>query len=88
MSSGYLQADIIDQFRNAFEGNCLKLLVAGYYKLLDSKIIDLSWEEEKITMELARCMKECDDRRFWKIHVVAEPRLYSEEISLSGALPK
>jgi hypothetical protein len=49
--------------------------------------MDVSWEEEKITMELARFMKISNTERHLRIHIVAEPRLY-EEISASGGLPK
>jgi len=88
MSSGHLLPGIAHQFRTAYEKNCLALLICGYKKLLQSRIVDLSWVEEKITMELARCMKLCNEEKSWRIHIVAEPRLYSDESNSSESLPK
>lgn len=78
---------IVDQFKLAYRRNCHGLLVEGYRKLIASGIVDLSWEEEKITMELAKCMKVANLERDLRIHIVAEPRLYSE-ISDSETAPK
>jgi hypothetical protein len=88
MSSGHLLPGIADQFRIAYERNCLALLICGYKKLLHSRIVDLSWEEEKITMELARCMKHCNEEKNWRIHIVAEPRLYADEFYATAGIPK
>lgn len=87
MSLSNLGPNIIDQFRLAYQRNCLGLLVDGYRKLLDSGIVDLSWEEEKITMELARYMTISNTERDLRIHIVAEPRLY-DSISFARRLPK
>lgn len=39
-------------------------------------------------MELARCMKLCNEERSWRIHIVAEPRLYADESYSLEILPK
>jgi len=78
MSSGTLLPAIVDQFKVAYQRNCHGLLVEGYRKLVASGIVDLSWEEEKVTMELAKCMKFANLERNLRIHIVAEPRLYNE----------
>lgn len=78
MSSGTLLPSIVDQFKVAYQRNCHCLLVDGYRKLIVSGVVDLSWEEEKITMELAQYMKVANLERSLRMHVVAEPRLYNE----------
>lgn len=88
MSSGNLLPNIGSHFRIAFERNCLELLVDGYKKLLKTNTVDLSWEEEKITMELVRFMKISNVERNWRIHIVPEPRQYADDFYLSGSLPK
>ena len=88
MSSGSLLPGIVDQFRSAYEKNCLGLLIDGYRKLLASGTLDIDWEEEKITMELARYMKVSNLERDLRIHIVAEPRLYTDATYASDRLPK
>lgn len=88
MSSGQLLPGIANEFRIAYERNCLGLLIDGYKKLLDSKTIDLNWEEEKITMELAQYMKISNLERDLRIHIVAEPRLYDNLEPRSESVPK
>lgn len=88
MSSGSLLLGIVNQFRAAYEKNCLGLLVDGYRKLLASGTLDIDWEEEKITMELARYMKVSNLERDLRIHIVAEPRLYTDEAYAGDTLPK
>lgn len=87
MSSGTLLPAIVDQFKIAYQKNCQGLLVEGYKKLIASGIVDLSWEEERITMELAKCMKVANLERNLRIHIVAEPRLY-DGILGSESVPK
>lgn len=88
MSSGSLLPGIVDRFRAAYENNCIGLLVDGYRRLLASGTVDINWEEEKITMELARYMKASNLERNLRIHIVAEPRLYADAAYVADSLPK
>ena len=88
MSLGKLLPEIVDQFKIAYEKNCLGLLVDSYRKLLESGTMNIDWEEEKISMELIQYMKIANEERGLTIHIVPEPRLYSKEIYDSGLKPK
>lgn len=88
MSSGNLLPGIVNRFKAAYERNCLGLLVDGYRRLLASGTVNIDWEEEKITMELARYMKISNLERDLRIHIIAEPRLYADVAYADDSLPK
>jgi len=76
-----------EQFRKAFENQCVHLFIEGYRKLRANSY-DIAWEEEKFSMEIARSMETCLETLIWKIDIVSEPRLYSEAMTTGGVAPR
>lgn len=88
MSNGELNLSIIGDFRQAFEMKCIHILIDGYREMYKQKSYDSSWEEERITAELIKYIKATPRVHEWRIHVVPEPRIYSDEVYNNTITPK
>lgn len=88
MNKGKLNIGIIGDVRQAFEMKCIHILVDGYREMHKQKSYDPSWEEERITAELIRYIKATSSVQEWRIHVVPEPRIYSDEVYNNTITPK
>lgn len=88
MSKGKLNTGIVGNIRQAFEMKCIHILIDGYREMVKQKSYDPFWEEERITAELIKYIKDTPSVHEWRIHVVPEPRIYSDEIYNSTITPK
>jgi hypothetical protein len=83
-----INAKIIESAKAGFEYKCIFILVDGYRLMTAANQYSLDWEEEQITAQLRDYIERCSSTQEWKIHVVAEPRIYTKEIISGEKLPK
>jgi len=69
-----------EKFRNAFEQNCFKLLIDAYQLSLTEKVIQLDWNENDISQELAEKIDANPKRKKWRISVSREFHLPKNDI--------
>lgn len=67
-----LDTIIYKKFRDAFEQKCFQLIVESYETCLAEKVILLDWNENDITSELHRHLKENPLRLKWKVSTNVE----------------
>lgn len=67
-----LNTVVYTKFRNAFEQKCFQLIVASYKTSLYEKVIQLDWNENDISSELHRHLKENPLRLKWKVSTNVE----------------
>lgn len=60
------------KFRDAFEQKCCRLIVAAYQASLTEQVIQLDWNENDISSELHRHIKENPLRLKWKVSTNVE----------------
>jgi hypothetical protein len=63
---------IYEKFRNAFEQKCFQLIIDAYQTSLVEKVIQLDWNENDISSELHRHIKENPLRLKWKVSTNVE----------------
>lgn len=88
MSKGKLNTAIVGDIKDAFEVKCIHILIDGYNEVIRQNSYELSWEEERITAELIKFMKAAPRTQEWRIHVIPEPRIYSEDVYNNSITPK
>lgn len=67
-----LNTIIYEKFRNAFEHKCFQLIIEAYQTTLTEKVIQLNWDENDISSELQRHIKENPLRVKWKVSTNVE----------------
>ncbi|PSK98311.1 hypothetical protein [Cecembia rubra] len=67
-----LNTIVYTKFRNAFEQKCFQLIVESYETSLYAKVIQLDWNENDISSELHRHLKENPLRLKWKVSTNVE----------------
>lgn len=67
-----LNTIVYEKFRNAFEQKCCQLIVDAYHTSLTEQVIQLDWNENDISSELHRHIKENPLRLKWKISTNVE----------------
>ena len=70
-----LNTIIYEKFRNAFEQKCYHLIIDAYQTSLTEKIIQLDWNENNISSELHRHIKENPLRLKWKVSTNVEAHI-------------
>lgn len=88
MSKGKLNVSLVKDIKQGFENKCMYLVIEGYKQMMKDKNHEKSWEEERITAELIKCMKSTSTIKDWQIHIVPEPRIYSTEVFNGTISPK
>lgn len=83
-----LNLKVKESFKESLQNQCMQILIEGFREMKKQGSIDLSWEEERITMELRKFMVQCQLSKDWKIHVIPEPRIYHDEMYASSVAPK
>jgi hypothetical protein len=63
---------LYEKFRNAFEQKCCRLIVEAYQTSLTEKVIQSNWNENDISSELHRLIKENPLRLKWKVSANVE----------------
>lgn len=82
---------VYEKFRSAFEQKCFKLIVVAYQTSLSEKIIQLDWDENDISSELHRHIKENPLRYKWKVSTNVEshiPKVISKIKGFSNKYPR
>lgn len=67
-----LNTIVYEKFRNAFEQKCFRLIVDAYETSLTEQVIQLDWNENDISSELHRHIKENPLRLKWKVSTNVE----------------
>ena len=71
--------DISVDFQSALEGFCLELLHQGYESMLAAKGYDVDWKEDKLTVHYIAHMKALKLRKEYKISIMPQFIIYSDE---------
>jgi len=67
-----LNTTVYEKFKNAFEQRCYQLIIDAYQTSLTEKTIQLEWNENDISSELHRHIKENPLRLKWKVSTNVE----------------
>lgn len=67
-----LNAILYEQFKGAFEQKCFRLIIEAYQTSLIENVIQLDWNENDISSELHRHIKENSLRIRWKVSTNVE----------------
>ncbi len=70
-----LSTTVYEKYRNAFEQKCFRLIIEAYHTSLDKKIIQLDWNENDISSEIHKNIKENPLRKEWKISTNVEANI-------------
>lgn len=68
-------------YKKAFEQKCFRLIIEAYRTSLDEKIIQLEWNENDISSEIHKNIKENPLRKKWKVSTNVEAHIPNEKIS-------
>ncbi len=70
-----LNTIVYEKFKDAFEQRCCRLIINAYQTSLTEKIIQLDWNENNISSELHRHIKENPLRLKWKVSTNVEAHI-------------
>lgn len=79
-----LEIAVYEKFRKAFEQRCFCLIIEAYKISLTEKIIQLHWNENDISSELHRLIKENSLRIKWKISTNVEENIPKDIPKVKG----
>ena len=79
-----LNTIVYTKFRNAFEQKCFQLIVESYETSLTEKVIQLDWNENDISSELHRQLKENPLRLKWKVSTNVEADIPKDIFKTKG----
>ncbi len=86
-----LNKAVYNKFRNAFEQKCFRLIIEAYKTSLSEKVIQLDWDENDISSELHKHIKENPIRLKWKVSTNVEshiPKDIRKEKGFSSKFPR
>lgn len=86
-----LNTAVYYKFRNAFEQKCFRLIIEAYKTSLSEKVIQLDWNENDISSELHRHIKENPLRGKWKVSTNVEayiPKDIPKEKGFADKFPR
>lgn len=86
-----LNPEIIEKAKNAFEQKCFRLIIEAYRTSLDEKIIQLDWNENDISSEIHKNIKENPLRKKWKVSTNVEadiPKDIPKEKGFADKFPR
>lgn len=75
-------------YKNAFEQKCCQLIIEAYQTSLTEKVIQLDWNENDISSELHRHIKENPLRKKWEFFTQVEAHLPTDTNSEKGFADK
>lgn len=67
-----LNPEIIEKAKNAFEQKCFRLIIEAFLTSFDEKIVQLDWNENDISSEIHKNIKENPLRMKWKVSTNVE----------------
>ena len=79
-----LNTTIYEKFKNAFEQICCRLIIEAYQTSLTEQVIQLDWNENDISSELHRHIKENPLRLKWKFFTQVEAHLPKDISKVKG----
>ncbi len=71
-------------YKDAFEQKCYRLIIEAYQTSLTEQVIQLDWNENDISSELHRLIKENPLRRKWKFFTQVEAHLPKDIPKVKG----
>jgi hypothetical protein len=71
---------IVASFKRGFEEKCFQLITESYVSAMETKVINLNWDENDITSELHEHIKENPLRLKWSIVTNVEQHLPKDDI--------
>ncbi|MFW5852195.1 MAG: hypothetical protein ACOCWB_08225 [Bacteroidota bacterium] len=86
-----LNTTVSNKFRNAFEQKCFWLIIEAYKTSLSEKVIQLDWDENDISSELHKHIKDNPTRLKWKVSAHVEshiPKDIRKEKGFSSKFPR
>lgn len=83
-----LNTVVYNKFRNAFEQKCFQLIIGAHKISLDEKVIQLDWNENDISSELHRHIKENPFRLKWKVSTNVEANIPKDILKVKGFADK
>jgi len=75
---------ITEKFRNGFEQKCFQLIIEAYQTSIVEKVIQLNWDENDISSELQRHIKNNPVRFKWKITTNVESHIPTNIPKIKG----
>ncbi len=78
----------VRDIEKGFEIRCITVLIDGYRSMKDAGEYELHWEEESLTANLIKYMKLSPRSNEWKLDIIPEYPVYSQEIYNGLAKPK
>lgn len=79
-----LNTIVYEKFRNAFEQKCYRLIIEAYQTSLTEQLIQLDWNENDISSELHRHLKENPLRLKWKVSTNVEAHIPKDIPKVKG----
>lgn len=79
-----LNTTIYEKFKNAFEQKCCRLIIEAYQTSLTEQVIQLDWNENDISSELHRHIKENPLRLKWKVSTNVEADIPKDIAKVKG----
>jgi hypothetical protein len=79
-----LNTTIYEKFKNAFEQKCCRLIIEAYQTSLTGQVIQLDWNENDISSELHRHIKENPLRLKWKVSTNVEADIPKDIAKVKG----
>ncbi|RLD54157.1 MAG: hypothetical protein DRJ01_18430 [Bacteroidetes bacterium] len=79
-----LNTTVYNKFRNAFEQKCFWLIIEAYKISLGEKVIQLVWNENDISSELHKHIKENPIRKKWKVSTNVESHIPKDIRKVKG----
>ncbi|MCQ9640047.1 hypothetical protein MP478_11685 [Chryseobacterium sp. WG14] len=83
-----LNPEIILKAKAAFEQKCFQLLIDAYHICLTEKIIHLDWNENDISSEIHKSIKENPLRKKWKVSTNVEADIPKDIQKVKGFADK
>lgn len=85
---GKLNPEIRENLRTAFEKRCVRLIVGAYQTSRAEQVIQLSWNENDISSELHRYIKDNPLRQKWRVSSNMEEHIPKETPKIKGFADK
>lgn len=79
-----LNINVSEKLRNAFEQKCYRLIIEAYQTSITKKIIQLDWNENDISSELHKHIKENPLRVKWKVSTNVESHIPKDIPKVKG----
>lgn len=76
--------ELTDTYKNAFEQKCFRLIIDAYKTSLTKKVIKLDWNENDISSELHRNIKENPLRKKWRVSTNVESHIPKNNHRVKG----